>query len=73
MILHAELFTPLWLATGAKIVMTLFGMNDAGVALREFLKTRITVALIEALAGVAATVHTADLTAEVQLHMAAQQ
>ncbi|OMP13580.1 hypothetical protein COLO4_01374 [Corchorus olitorius] len=57
---HAMGFAPLRLATGAMLVVALFGADDAAVALGQGGEAGIAVALAEALAGLAAAVGAVD-------------
>jgi len=66
MILHAVFFAPGWLSTATLIEMTLFRMNYAGITLRQFLKTWITVTLVKALIGLPATMNTENIAAVLQ-------
>src|SRR5690606_14464864 len=72
-ILHAELFAPLRFTTGAEVEVALLRMDDAGVALRQLLEAGIAITLIEALAGVATTMHAVDLAGELQLQRLADE
>jgi len=73
MILHTEFFTPFRFPTGALIIVAFLRMDNAGVTLRQFLKTRITVTLTEAFIRAPTAVGAINLTIEMQSYMALQQ
>ena len=49
--------------------MAALRVDNAGVALSEFLKARVTVPLIEAFVGFSVAVNTVNATAENKLHL----
>ena len=55
MALHAEVFSPLWLATGTGLKVTAFRAYHAQIALGQSLKTGITIPLAVTLAACTAT------------------
>ncbi len=60
-VLHAKAITPHRLTAGAGIIVALFRGDNAAVALRQFLKTRITVPLVETLVDITPAVHAGNL------------
>jgi hypothetical protein len=69
MILHAVFFTPGRLAAATLLEMAALRVDNAGVALSEFLKARVTVSLIEAFVGFSVAVNTVNATAENKLQL----
>ena len=72
-ILQTETFAPAWFTAGTLIEVTLLRMDDAGVALRQFLKTGPAKTLVKTLAGLPAAVHTINAAAEFQFQLLSQQ
>jgi hypothetical protein len=62
MILHTMLLTPFGFATGTFEVMAQLGLDNTGVTSGKTLETGITITLVEAFAGFAATGDTVDFT-----------
>ena len=69
--LEAVGLAPFGFAAGALVEVTLFGFDDAQVALRQFAEAGVAVALAEAFAGFAAAVDAVDRAAVAQVELCA--
>ena len=70
---HAVAVAPVGFAAGALVEMAPLRMNDAGVALRQLAEARVTIALVETLVGLAATMDTKNAPGVFELHGLAEQ